>query len=72
MPSNMDPRQMAMNLIANNPNIANNPQAQSYLQVIQNGDAQRGQQIADNICQSLGMSRDEALRQAKRYFGLPL
>lgn len=72
MPSNMDPRQMAMNLIANNPNIANNPQAQSYLQVIQNGDAQRGQQIADNICQSLGMSRDEALRQAKRYFGLSL
>lgn len=66
-----DPRQMAMNILSRNPAVANNPQAQEYLKVIQNGDTQRGQQIADNLCQSYGVSRDEALSQAKRFFGLP-
>lgn len=70
MPS-FDPRQMAMNLIMRNPQVANNPQAQEYLQIIQNGDAEKGQQIADNLCQSFGVSRDDAISQAKRFFGLP-
>ena len=66
-----DPRQMAMNLISQNPNIANNPNAQEFIQVIQNGDSQRGQQIADNLCQSYGISRDEALKNAMSFFRLP-
>ena len=36
-----DPRQMAMNLISQNPNIANNPNAQEFIKVIQNGDHSR-------------------------------
>ena len=52
-----DPRQMAMNLISQNPNIANNPNAQELIKVIQNGDSARGQQIADNLCQTYGISR---------------
>lgn len=67
-----DPRQMAMNLISQNPNIANNPNAQEFIKVIQNGDSERGQQIADNLCQSYGMTRDEALKSAKSFFNLPL
>mgnify|MGYP001378589457 FL=1 len=66
-----DPRQMAMNLISQNPNIANNPNAQEFIKVIQNGDSERGQQIADNLCQSYGMTRDEALKSAKSFFNLP-
>lgn len=66
-----DPRQMAMNLISQNPNIANNPNAQEFIKVIQNGDSERGQQIADNLCQSYGMTRDEALKSAKSFFRLP-
>lgn len=66
-----DPRQMAMNLISQNPNIANNPNAQEFIKVIQNGDSERGQQIADNLCQSYGMTRDEALKNAKSFFNLP-
>lgn len=66
-----DPRQMAMNLISQNPNIANNPNAQELIKVIQNGDSERGQQIADNLCQSYGMTRDEALKNAKSFFHLP-
>lgn len=67
-----DPRQMAMNLISQNPNIANNPNAQEFIKVIQNGDSERGQQIADNLCQSYGMTRDEALKSAKSFFNLPV
>lgn len=66
-----DPRQMAMNLISQNSNIANNPNAQEFIKVIQNGDSERGQQIADNLCQSYGMTRDEALKSAKSFFNLP-
>lgn len=68
---NFDVRQMAMNVISRNPAIANNPRAQEYLQVIQNGDSHRGQQIADNLCQSFGVSREDALRQAKQFFHMP-
>lgn len=67
----IDPRQMAMNLISQNPAIANNPQAQEYLKVIQSGDAQRGQEIAENLCQTYGVSREDAISQAKRFFNLP-
>ena len=66
-----DPRQMAMNLISQNPNIANNPNAQELIKVIQNGDSARGQQIADNLCQTYGISIDEALKNAKSFFHLP-
>ena len=66
-----DPRQMAMNLISQNPNIANTPNAQEFIKVIQNGDSERGQQIADNLCQSYGMTRDEAFKNAKSFFHLP-
>ena len=66
-----DPRQMAMNLISQNPNIANNPNAQEFIKLIQNGDSERGRQIADNLCQSYGMTRDEALKSAKSFFHLP-
>ena len=52
-----DLKNMAMNLLAKNPAIANNPQAQNYLGVIQNGDSARGQQIAENLCQTYGISR---------------
>lgn len=68
---NFDPRQMAMNLLMQNPAIANNPRAQDFVGVIQNGDAQRGQQIADNLCQSYGVTREEAIRKAKNFFGIP-
>lgn len=61
----------ALNMLANNPNIANNPQAKQWMQVIQSGDAQQGQQIADNICRSYGLSREDAIMQAKRFFNLP-
>lgn len=67
-----DPKQMALNLLSQNPNIANNPNAQEFISVIQSGDSRRGQEIANNLCQSYGVSTEDALRQAKAFFHLPM
>ena len=67
-----DPKQMAMNLLSQNPNIANNPNAQEFISVIQNGDSKRGQEIANNLCQAYGISPEDAVKQAKSFFHLPM
>lgn len=64
----MNLQQLAMNLIRNNPNVANNPQAQEMLKVIQNGDSQRGQMIAENLCKTYGITKEDALSKAKQFF----
>lgn len=54
-----------------NPNIARNPNAQSMLEVIQNNDAEKGRQIAKNLCNSYGVSEEEMLNRAKQFFHIP-
>ncbi len=61
-------QQLAMNLLRNNPNLASNPQAQKMLEVIQNGDSQRGQMIAENLCKTYGISKEDALARARQFF----
>lgn len=67
----LDPRSFALNILACNPNIANNPQAISMLNVIRSGDSIKGQEIAKNICNSMGVTEQDALNQAKQFFSLP-
>lgn len=52
----------------NNPSLQNNPQAQNYISVLQSGDAQKGQQLAENICKSMGVTPEQALQQAMKFF----
>lgn len=65
-----DIRNFAIQLLMNNPRIANNPQAQNYISVIQSGDNAKGAEIANNICQSYGMTPEQGLQQAKQFFRL--
>lgn len=51
-----------------NPALQNNPQAQNYIQVLQSGDAQKGQQLAENICKSMGVTPQQAVQQAMSFF----
>ena len=60
----------AMAMINKNPAIQNNPQAQELINVIQNNDSARGEQIATNLCNTYGVTKDQAIAQAKKYFGL--
>lgn len=66
-----DIKSFALNLINQNPQIAQNPNAQSMLNVIQSGDSQKGEEIARNLCNSYGITPDQALTQAKQFFHLP-
>lgn len=67
-------QQFAMNLIQQqmkqNPNFANNANMKSMIDVIQSGDAARGEQIANNLLSSMGVPKDQAIQQAKQFFGI--
>lgn len=67
MPSLKD---FALNLLSRNPNVQNNPSQQNMINAIRNGDDAAGQQIADNLCKTYGISREEALKKAKEFFGI--
>ena len=68
---NLNPMQIALGLISRNPQIANNPQAQQYIDVIRNNDEQQGRTIAQNICNAYGITPDQAIKQARQFFGIP-
>lgn len=68
----LDLQGFAMELINKNPNVASNPQAQALLSVIQSGDAKKGEAIANNICASMGISQQDAIRQAKNFFHISM
>lgn len=59
---------MLLNQAKSNPNIANNKMAQEYINIIMSGDTQKGQQIAENICKTYGKSKEDVLKEAKRFF----
>lgn len=62
---------LAMNLLKNNPKVANNPQAQNFINVIQQGDSAKGEEIANNLLNTYGISKEDALSQAKKFFLIP-
>ena len=64
----MNPMQFAMQMLQNNPNIANNPNAQNMINVLQNGSDQEREELARNLCQSYGVTPEQAVQQAKNFF----
>ena len=60
----------AMNILQRNPRVSANPQAQQLMQIIQTGDNEQGQRMAENLCCTYGMTRDQALTEAKKFFGI--
>ena len=66
-----NPMQFVQNVVRNNPQLQTNPQAQQMLNVIMSGDSVRGQQIAQNLCKSMGITPEDALANAKRCFNMP-
>lgn len=59
----------AQKMIQSNQNrIPNTPWAQAAVNAIMNNDSQAGQQIANNLCNSNGVTREQALQQAGKFF----
>lgn len=62
----MNPLNLLSMLLKQRPDLTNN----GYVQTIQQNDSQRGEQIANNICASLGMTREQATAKAREFFHL--
>lgn len=67
----LNPLNAILNMAQSNPNIANNPQAQEMLNVVKSGDAQKGEEIARNLCNTMGITPEEATKQAANFFNIP-
>lgn len=61
-------RDFALGLLERMPQVANNPNAQSMVDVIRSGDSKRGERIARNLCDTYGTKPEDAVRQAQQFF----
>lgn len=59
----------ARNAIDNTPEVKNNPQYAEMIAAIQNGDAEAGQKLANQILQQYGVTKGQALQRAFQFFG---
>lgn len=66
-----DARQFATNFMNQNRNLPNNPLVQQYASLIQSGDAKRGEEVANNILKSYGITKEEGMQMAKQFFHIP-
>ena len=44
------------------------PNARAMIKAVQSGDAEAGERIARNLCQSYGVTPEQAIQQAKGFF----
>lgn len=61
---------MAMNMLQQRPDIANNPEAQEMINCIKSGDSVRGEQLARNLCEQHGEQPNDVIGKAKSFFRL--
>lgn len=58
-----DAKQFAMNFMSQNQNLPNNPMIQQCTTLIQTADAERGEEMANNILKSYGATSQQAQNQ---------
>lgn len=59
----------ARNAINSTPEVRDNPEYAEMIAAIQNGDAQAGQRLANQILQKNGVSKGQGLAKAFQFFG---
>lgn len=64
----VDPYSFANTMLNSNPNIASNPNMQQMVNAIRNNDAESGRRIAQNICATYGLTEDQAISMARKFF----
>lgn len=61
--------EFAKTLLAQNPDKANTPLGKKLLQILESGDYAEGKKVANNLCESYGMSRQDFTQKAEKFFG---
>ena len=67
----MDFRNFALNMIKQNPNyqkMMNNPNSAELIRILETGDAGAGAKVAQNICDTYGVTREQATQKAMNFF----
>ena len=64
----MNPMQYIQNAVRQNPGIMNNPQAQNFIGILQSGDSKRGEEVANNLLSTYGMTKEQAMNQVRNFF----
>lgn len=59
----------AVNILKNDPRVRDTPLGQELMQCLQTGDSARGEQIANNLCQTYGDTKESAIEKAQKLFG---
>lgn len=62
-------QQLAQEAMRRNPNMRNNQMSMSAYECLMQNDARRGEELARNYCQTLGISPEQAVAQIKQQFG---
>lgn len=57
---------MANQIARNNPNVQQVPWAQAGINAILNNDTKAGEQLANNLLQSMGMTKEQAMEMARK------
>lgn len=57
-----------INKLTTDPSMSSNPVAQNLLVAIKSGDSKKGEEIAKNLCNSYGVTPEEAYNQAMAFF----
>lgn len=55
-----------LNSFTNNRNLT--PTQQNYIDTIKSGDSTKGEELATNLCNSMGVSKEQAIAQARQFF----
>lgn len=61
---------MAIQMLRSRPDIAGNPRAQEMLRIIQDGDSERGEEVANNLLGNYGLTKQQGIEAARRFFGI--
>lgn len=64
----INPLASMLSMIRANPAISDNPQMQAYIDVLESGDSKRGEELANNLLETYGMTKEDALKEAKAFF----
>lgn len=59
--------QMALRMLKGNPNMQNNVIAQQFIKILESGDTAAGEELAMNLCQTNGSTKEDAIKMAQQW-----
>lgn len=66
----MNPMQMILNQMMNDPRIKQNPMASNAMDMLRKGDTQGLKSMAENLCKEQGTTADEMKQKIMQQFGM--